>query len=63
MNTQIFRFLFASAVLLAAVSVEAHDPSEHAGSAGMPDCSAMHNSGSDKTDMNDPVMQAMMKNV
>ncbi len=39
----------------------AHDPSEHTGKAEKPKCEAMENMDRSKMDMNDPVMQAMMK--
>jgi len=42
-------------------SAYAHDPSEHTGKAEKPKCEAMENMDRSKMDMNDPVMQAMMK--
>lgn len=39
----------------------AHDPAEHAKTAEAPDCAAMKNMDHAKMDMNDPVMQAMMR--
>ena len=42
-------------------STYAHDPSEHTGKAEKPKCEAMENMDRSKMDMNDPVMQAMMK--
>jgi hypothetical protein len=42
-------------------SAQAHDPKEHMKDAEKPDCAAMKNMDHSKMDMNDPVMQAMMK--
>lgn len=42
-------------------SAQAHDPKEHMKEAEKPDCAAMKNMDHSKMDMNDPVMQAMMK--
>lgn len=44
-----------------AMGVQAHDPKEHMKDAEKPDCSAMKDMDHSKMDMNDPVMQAMMK--
>ena len=44
-----------------AVNVFAHDPKEHMDKAEKADCSAMDKMDHKKMDMNDPVMQAMMK--
>ncbi len=44
-----------------AVNALAHDPKEHMGKAEKADCSAMDKMDHNKMDMNDPVMQAMMK--
>ncbi len=47
--------------LLMIAPVFAHDPAEHAMTAEAPDCDAMKNMDHSKMDMNDPVMQALMK--
>ena len=52
--------LILSSVLLVAPSF-AHDPAEHTNTAEAPDCEAMKKMDHSKMDMNDPVMQAMMK--
>lgn len=44
-----------------AMSAQAHDPKEHMKDAEKPDCSAMKDMDHSKMDMDDPVMQAMMK--
>lgn len=57
-------FLTTSAILLStflAVNAFAHDPKEHMDKAEKLDCSAMDKMDHSKMDMNDPVMQAMMK--
>ena len=40
---------------------QAHDPKEHMKDAEKPNCKAMKDMDHSKMDMNDPVMQAMMK--
>lgn len=52
--------LILSSTLLIAPAF-AHDPAEHAKTAEAPDCEAMKKMDHSKMDMNDPVMQAMMK--
>ena len=47
--------------MLVTGSAYAHDPSEHTGKAEKPKCEAMENMDRSKMNMNDPVMQAMMK--
>ena len=42
-------------------SAYAHDPSEHTSNSEKPKCGAMKNMDRSKMDMDDPVMQAMMK--
>lgn len=42
-------------------SASAHDPSEHTSQSEKPKCEAMENMDQSKMDVNDPVMQAMMK--
>ena len=52
--------LILSSALMVAPSF-AHDPAEHAKTAEAPDCDAMKKMDHSKMDMNDPVMQALMK--
>ena len=47
--------------LLLALSVQAHEPSEHMEEAEKPKCSEMKDMDHAEMDMDDPVMQAMMK--
>jgi hypothetical protein len=58
-------FLLNSALILSNVLMVApsfaHDPAEHAKTAETPDCDAMKKMDHSKMDMNDPVMQALMK--
>lgn len=58
-------FLFNSALILSSALMVApsfaHDPAEHAKTAEAPDCDAMKKMDHSKMDMNDPVMQALMK--
>ncbi|WP_018416559.1 hypothetical protein [Teredinibacter turnerae] len=49
------------AALMLAGAAQAHDPSEHQGKAESPDCEKMKGMDHSKMDMDDPVMQAMMK--
>jgi hypothetical protein len=49
------------AALVATLSVQAHDPSEHKATDQKPDCAAMNTMDHSKVDPNDPVMQAMMR--
>lgn len=49
------------AALGVAFSAQAHDPKEHMKDAENPNCAAMKDMDHSKMDMNDPVMQAMMK--
>ena len=51
----------AISTLAFTLSAQAHDPKEHMNNAEKPDCAAMENMDHSKMDMNDPVMQAMMK--
>ena len=53
--------LLALTVFTIALSVQAHDPKEHMKDAEKPDCSAMKDMDHSKMDMDDPVIQAMMK--
>lgn len=52
--------LILSSALMVAPSF-AHDAAEHAKTAEAPDCEAMKTMDHSKMDMNDPVMQALMK--
>lgn len=52
--------LILSSALMVAPSL-AHDPAEHAKKAEAPDCDAMKKTDHSKMDINDPVMQAMMR--
>jgi hypothetical protein len=58
-NIVILCLAFSSA--LYTVSTLAHDPKEHMEQAAKPDCAPMEKMDHNKMDMNDPVMQAMMK--
>lgn len=57
--------LLSTVLVLAALGVtfsaQAHDPKEHMKDAENPNCAAMKDMDHSKMDMNDPVMQAMMK--
>lgn len=44
-----------------ASTLQAHEPEKHMKDAEKPNCAAMKDMDHDKMDMNDPVMQAMMK--
>ena len=59
------RKLLSPVLVLAALGVtfsaQAHDPKEHMKDAENPNCAAMKDMDHSKMDMNDPVMQAMMK--
>ena len=61
MKNNILTFCAAALATLLATSVLAHDPKEHAGETEKPKCSAMKNMDHSKMNMDDPVMQAMMK--
>ena len=53
---------FIGLAVLLAVNVQAHSPELHKKeNAEKPNCEAMNNIDHSKMDMNDPVMQAMMK--
>jgi len=58
-------FLLNSALILSSALMVApsfaHDPAEHAKTAEAPDCDAMKKMDHSKMDMDDPVMQALMK--
>jgi len=61
MNTKYLTFVITILILGVAFSAQAHDPKEHMKDAEKPDCAAMKDMDHSKMDMNDPVMQAMMK--
>ncbi|HNP34362.1 MAG TPA: hypothetical protein PKK10_00805 [Woeseiaceae bacterium] len=61
MKTKTLSFAIALSTFAFALSAQAHDPKEHMKDAENPDCSAMKNMDHSKMDMDDPVMQAMMK--
>jgi len=61
MKRQSLSYFVALPALLLALSAQAHDPKEHMKEAQAPDCAAMKDMDHSKMDMNDPVMQAMMK--
>lgn len=61
MSTKYFTSVITILTLGVAFSAQAHDPKEHMEDAEKPDCTAMKNMDHSKMDMNDPVMQAMMK--
>jgi len=56
-------YLVALPTLMLALSVHAHTPGEHMkdGQASAPDCSMMEDMDHSKMNMDDPLMQAMMK--
>lgn len=49
------------ATLVVSLSVKAHDPSEHTQPAEKPNCAAITATDASKPDLNDPVVQAMLK--
>ena len=61
MNMKTLATVIVFSTLGIAFSAQAHDPKEHMKDAEKPDCAAMTNMDHSKMDMNDPVMQAMMK--
>lgn len=61
MKKSLFRCTLACAGLLMIAPAFAHDPAEHEKAAEAPDCEAMKTMDHSKMDMNDQVMQAMMK--
>ena len=61
MNMKTLATVIVLSTLGIAFSAQAHDPKEHMKDAEKPDCAAMKNMDHSKMDMNDPVMQAMMK--
>ena len=61
MRSKFLTLSIAISTLAFTLSAQAHDPKEHMNNAEKPDCAAMENMDHSKMDMNDPVMQAMMK--
>jgi uncharacterized protein involved in copper resistance len=61
MRSKFITLSIAISTLAFTLSAQAHDPKEHMDNAEKPDCAAMENMDHSKMDMNDPVMQAMMK--
>lgn len=61
MRSKFITMTIAISTLAFTLSAQAHDPKEHMNNAEKPDCAVMENMGHRKMDMNDPVMQAMMK--
>ena len=61
MNMKTLATIIVFSTLGIAFSAQAHEPKEHMKDAEKPDCTAMKNMDHSKMDMNDPVMQAMMK--
>lgn len=61
MKQRLFMSVLFLPILLSSLSVQAHDPKEHMKNAENPNCAPMQNMDHSKMDMNDPVMQAMMK--
>lgn len=61
MKHQSLRYFVTVSAMLLALSAQAHSPKEHMKEAQAPDCAAMKDMDHSKMDMNDPVMQAMMK--
>jgi uncharacterized protein involved in copper resistance len=53
--------VLALAALGVTFAVQAHDPKEHMKNAENPNCAVMKDMDHSKMDMDDPVMQAMMK--
>ena len=61
MKIRLFTPIIAIAALNVAFLAQAHDPKEHMKDAKNPNCAAMQDMDHSKMDMQDPVMQAMMK--
>lgn len=61
MKKSLVRCTLAFSGLLMIAPAFAHDPAEHAKAGEAPDCESMKTMDHSKMDMNDPVMQAMMK--
>ncbi len=61
MKITYFTPIIAVAALSVASLAQGHDPKEHMKDAESPNCAAMQDMDHSKMDMQDPVMQAMMK--
>ena len=61
MKIKSLSFAITFSALIYGLSAQAHEPKEHMQDAKKPDCAAMDNMDQSKMDMDDPVMQAMMK--
>lgn len=61
MKNSLLRFTLAVVTTLIITPAFAHDPVEHAKTGEAPDCESIKKMDHSKMDMNDPVMQAMMK--
>ena len=61
MKRSLLHCTLAFSGLLMIAPVFAHDPAEHAKANEAPDCDAMKTMDHSNMDMNDPVMQALMK--
>ena len=61
MKIKSLSFAITFSALIYGLSAQAHEPKEHMKDGQKPDCAAMGNMDQSKMDMNDPVMQAMMK--
>ena len=61
MNTKGIILTIAFSTLVVSAIANAHAPEEHMKEAQSPDCAAMSGMDKGKMDMDDPVMQAMMK--
>lgn len=61
MTHKTLRWLAALPALILVLAVQAHEPSEHMEEAEKPKCSEMKDMDHAEMDMDDPVMQAMMK--
>lgn len=61
MRPKSLAILITASALALAFSVRAHEGEDHTKKAEKPDCAAMDKMDHSKMDMNDPVMQAMMK--
>ncbi|PLY12697.1 MAG: hypothetical protein C0631_16300 [Sedimenticola sp.] len=59
--TRRYSAVLGIAALVATLTVQAHDPSEHKATDQKPDCAAMNTMDHSKVDPNDPVMLAMMR--
>lgn len=61
MKIKIFTFAITLSTLALTLSAQAHDPKEHMKDAEAPKCAVMKDMDHSKMDLEDPIMQAMMK--